>query len=77
MAVREFKFYNFTYYPGDKFPWKEVGCSERRMACLVRSRFIEDLPVSEEEKAEKIAKRKEQYKAKRKAKKAPVKKSWE
>lgn len=39
-ALREFRFAGRTFQPGDKFPWRQLGCSARRLQQLYEGRKL-------------------------------------
>lgn len=52
-VLRSFRSGGRTYKVGEPFPWRQVGCSERRVSQMVANRQLcsqSDLPKASEEK---------------------------
>lgn len=55
LVVKSFCSGGKTYEAGDSFPWRQVGCSERRLGLMVAHRMLRsaaDVPRASAEKVE-------------------------
>lgn len=54
VASKDFRFAGRRYAKGDEFPWRQLGCSVRRLRTLYEGRFLNNEYLSEEEAYESV-----------------------